>query len=245
MNEVKRTLWLGLISAILISVVSCTVPGAATPIVSEEVPAEDTVIVSVDAEGVTSVEPVALEAVLEDSEVNDLDPQEIQGLLYMREEEKLAHDVYAALYDLWGLPIFGNIADSEATHTEAVRALLERYNLEDPAVGSEAGVFVDATLQGLYDELVAKGSESLEAAIRVGAAIEEIDILDLTEYIAATDEEDIVLVYENLMRGSRNHLRAFVSTLDRQTGLSYEPGYLDAAIYESIVTAETERGSQN
>jgi len=160
--------------------------------------------------------------------------QEIEGILYMRDEEKLAHDVYTVLYDLWGLPIFRNIAESEATHTEAVRVLLERYDLPDPAATMEQGVYNDPTLQALYDELVAEGSESLESAIRVGAAIEEIDILVLQDRIAQTDEGDIILVYENLMQGSLNHLRSFVSTLNRQTGAPHSPQYLETSTYEDI-----------
>lgn len=50
---------------------------------------------------------------------------------------------------------------------------------------------------------MADGSRSLADALRVGATIEEIDLLDLEERIAQTDEADIKLVYENLAKGSR------------------------------------------
>ena len=82
-------------------------------------------------------------------------------------------------------------------------------------------------------------------ALKVGAAIEEIDILDLQEYIAQTDKEDIRVVYENLTKGSRNHLRSFVSTLSKQTGETYQPQYLDQATYDAIIGSETERGRGN
>jgi hypothetical protein len=42
-----------------------------------------------------------------------LSPEEAAGLAYMREEEKLAHDVYLALYEQWGSTIFRSIASSE------------------------------------------------------------------------------------------------------------------------------------
>ena len=125
---------------------------------------------------------------------------------------------------------------------EAVKTLIERYDLADPAEGKGVGVFVDETLQGLYDQLVAEGSQSLADALRVGAAIEEIDIIDLQEYIQRTDKEDIKVVYENLTKGSRNHLRSFVSTLSRRTGETYQPQYLDQATYDAIAGSETERG---
>ena len=195
-----------------------------------------------------TVTPLSTALAASASEVTNLDAisllsdAEIEGILYMREEEKLARDVYLTLYEVWGLPVFENIARSEATHMEAVRTLIDRYGLADPAA-AEVGVFTDPTLQGLYDQLVADGRTSLADALRVGAAIEEIDILDLQERLAQTDQADIELVYENLMKGSRNHLRAFASTLTRQTGETYQPQYLDLASYESIVNSATETGA--
>ncbi len=171
-------------------------------------------------------------------QVGTLSEEEIAGLLYMREEEKLAHDVYMTLYDLWGLPLFQNIASSETVHTETIRALIENYGLADPAAGNAVGVFNNADLQALYDQLVAQGSESLEAALRVGAAIEEIDILDLQERLEATTAADIRLAYENLMDGSGNHLRAFVGTLESQTGVTYQPQYLAQEAYAAIMAGQ-------
>jgi hypothetical protein len=174
-------------------------------------------------------------------QISPLSDAEIEGILYMREEEKLARDVYLTLYEVWGLPVFENIARSEASHMEAVGTLIDRYGLADPAA-AEVGVFTNPTLQELYDQLVAAGRTSLADALRVGAAIEEIDILDLQERQAQTDQADIELVYENLMKGSRNHLRAFASTLTRQTGETYQPQFLDPASYESIVNSARETG---
>lgn len=171
----------------------------------------------------------------------DLTDTDVAGLLWMREEEQLAHDVYVVLGDLWGLRIFEKIAESETSHTGAVTDLLGRFGVADPAAGNEPGTFVDPALQDLYDQLIADGTESLEAALRVGAFIEELDIDDLQVRSAATDVADIITVYANLERGSRNHLRAFVSQLE-QRGLTYEPTELDAATFDAIVSSETERG---
>jgi hypothetical protein len=170
-----------------------------------------------------------------------LSAEEAEGILYMREEEKLARDVYLMLYEQWDLPVFQNIANSEQAHMDAIKTLIDRYGLNDPAAGNEIGEFNDPALQSLYDELTASGGESLAATLKVGAAIEEIDVIDLEEYIAQTDEADIVRVYENLMRGSRNHLRAFASTLERQEGESYRPQYIDEETYDEIIDA-SERG---
>jgi hypothetical protein len=134
---------------------------------------------------------------------------EVQSLEYMREEEKLAHDVYQALFETWGLRVFENIARSEARHTDAVAALLDQFDLEDPATDRDPGNFANRDLQELYDTLVAQGSRSRQDAIDVGILIEETDIADLEEDLEIVENPDMRRVYENLLRGSRQHLAAF------------------------------------
>jgi hypothetical protein len=169
-----------------------------------------------------------------------LSAEEQAGLLYMREEEKLAHDVYMALYEQSGLVEFQNIAAAEQTHADAVARLLTRYGIADPA-SNEAGVFVNADLQALYHDLVAQGSASSVAALRVGALIEETDIADLQAQLAAVTTQDVQRVYGNLLNGSENHLRAFVRALEA-AGEAYVPQVLSAAAYETILAEEPGRG---
>jgi len=178
-----------------------------------------------------------------DIPASDLSPEESASLLFMREEEKLARDVYNALYTFWGQPTFQNIAPSEQAHMDEIKLLLDRYSLADPAL--EPGSFSDPNLQALYDQLVAQGSISLVEALKVGAAIEEIDILDLEERLVSTDNADIQQVFNNLMMGSYNHLNAFVSVLSMQTGETYQPQYLSAETYAAIVTGQTGNGYSN
>ncbi len=162
----------------------------------------------------------------------------------MREEEKLARDVYLTLYDTWNQQVFQNISRSEQAHTDAVLALLEQYGISDPVGDNPVGVFVDEALQALHDKLVNQGSASLIDALLVGAAIEEIDIIDIEkrkEDVIGND--DIIEVYDNiLLEGSRNHLRAFVKNLETQ-GITYQPQYLSQAEYDAIISGETERGT--
>lgn len=171
----------------------------------------------------------------------EVDQNEIDALLFMREEEKLARDVYNFLAAQWGLPVFSNIASSEQTHMNSVLDLISRYGLTDPA-SDQAGVFNNADLQNLYNQLTAQGSLSIEEAFKVGAAIEEIDILDLQQRLSQTDQADIQLVFENLLNGSYNHLNAFVSNLLYRTGVTYVPQYLSADTYQSILSADTTAG---
>ena len=165
-----------------------------------------------------------------------LSAEETTGLLKMREEEKLAHDVYMFLFEKWGLNSFENIASSEQTHMDEVKVLLDTYGLSDPAAGNAAGVFTDPELQKLYNDLTRQGSESLAAALKVGGAIEEIDILDLREQMKNVTHADIQVVYQNLENGSENHLRAFSGSLERQTGETYQPQYMTAEDYQSIAS---------
>ena len=194
--------------------------------------------------GTVGAAPVMAQAPAPVATATSLTADEAAGLAFMREEEKLAHDVYAALYEKWGLPVFKNISAAEQTHSDAVKQLLDRYGVEDPAAGNGAGEFTNATLQSLYDTLVAQGILSIADALKVGAAIEEIDILDLEKRMEQTAKADITRVYTNLLKGSENHLRAFVSNL-KARGETYMPQYLSQAAYDKIIGSSNARGRGN
>ncbi|MCA9733804.1 MAG: DUF2202 domain-containing protein [Deferribacteres bacterium] len=168
----------------------------------------------------------------------DLTPEETEALVFMREEEKLARDVYIALYPTLGQRVFNNISASEQRHMDAIKLLVDKYELEDPVAVDSVGVFQNETLQSLYVALVAQGSASLEEGLKVGALIEEIDILDLQHDIDdVVDNEDITYVYNNLMHGSYNHLRAFVRNLSR-LGVEYVSQKLSQDVYDAIMAGE-------
>lgn len=171
-----------------------------------------------------------------------LSQDEIDGLLFTREEEKLARDVYLTLGAQWKLVVFSNISASEQKHMDAVKVLLDRYGLKDPVGTNAVGIFTNAQLQQWYTELVTKGSVSLSAALRAGGEIEERDILDLQGLMAQTNKADLDRLYANLLFGSKNHLRAFVTTLKNQTGETYVPQYLSKAEYQAIMDGSNGRG---
>ncbi|MBK7631688.1 MAG: DUF2202 domain-containing protein [Ignavibacteriales bacterium] len=165
----------------------------------------------------------------------DLSEGEISGLLLMREEEKLARDVYITLYSKYGIKVFTNISRSEQTHTDAVKLLLDKYALTDPVQSDVVGVFTNQDLQSLYNQLIETGNITDVEALKVGAAIEEIDILDLLEQLnVVVDNQDLAYVYNNLNDGSENHLKAFVKNLSMR-GVTYSPVYLDIETYNSII----------
>lgn len=143
-----------------------------------------------------------------------LTPQETSRLVFLREEEKLAHDVYQFLGAQWDLRIFRNTALSEATHFQHVGLLQSRYGVADPAAGRAAGEYVDLRFANLYFELTAKGSASLKDALEVGILIENGDIALLEAGLIETAQPDIKRVYTNLLNGSSNHLDAFETVLE-------------------------------
>jgi len=151
---------------------------------------------------------------------------EEQHILYMREEEKLARDVYLTLYELWGAEIFANISESEQRHMDAVKNLITRYGLVDPVVDDAVGVFTNPYFAGLYDELVMAGESSPEEALKVGVHIEELDIADLELALQEISMRAVRRVFQNLRDGSYNHLSAFQRNIEssgmessRQVGL--------------------------
>lgn len=180
---------------------------------------------------------------------------EVADLLFMREEEKLARDVYTELYQYYKakgveLLIFANIANSEQSHMNAMLRLLNKYRLDDPADGALPGEFEDPVLAEIYVKLVSAGpiqqtdlnepanggKVSPTDALYVGAWIEERDMLDIMHAISNTSRADIVGVYTSLLCGSRSHLRAFVGRIGPE---GYRPQLLSSETDGSVPAAET------
>ena len=144
-----------------------------------------------------------------------LSQEEIDTLMYMREEEKMARDLYIRFNEMYGstVSVFGNIALSEQKHMDAVKGLLDAYKLPDPVVDA-IGLFTDKTLAAQYNALIDQGV-NLVGALNVGVAVEKQDLIDLADAIAESDESCIDRVYTQLMMGSANHLAAFNRVLGR------------------------------
>lgn len=172
-----------------------------------------------------------------------LTDSEKQSLAFMIEEEKMAYDVYTLMYSHWGLTPFQNIKESESRHMASVRSLMTRYGVPDPSAGNSIGAFSNPLISQLFLQLTAKGDSSELLALTAGAIIEEVDIRDLKEQLLLTNKQDIRQVYENLMRGSRNHLRAFVEQLSLR-GITYQPAYLSRDEYDAIINSPKETGAR-
>ncbi len=172
---------------------------------------------------------------------SELTSVEIEAIKYMAEEEKLAYDVYTKLAQMYpNVPVFANIAKSEQTHVNAVLSLAKKYHVNITL--GKPGVFNNTHIQELYNKLISMGSKGLEDALKVGALVEETGIKDLQDWIAKVQHSDIKQVFECLMMGSRNHLRAFTSTLEKMFGVEYTPQVISIEEYKQIINSPMETG---
>ncbi len=179
-------------------------------------------------------------SIIEKTEKQELSEQEKEGLLFLYEEEKLARDFYADLYDKWNQKIFMNISRSEQTHMDAVKYLLERYGIKLPEPEDDSS-FKNRDLEKLYNDLLEDSMKSYENALKNALLVEEKDIKDLIDEIKLSDNRDINITYQNLMKGSRNHLRSFSRQLSR-SGEKYSPVFLSSEDFNRIKNSDMERG---
>lgn len=186
--------------------------------------------------------------------VSTLDEGELHHLVFMREEEKLARDVYLTLGGLYpGLKPFAKIDGSEQRHTDTVKNRLEQYSIPDPNTDDRVGYFTGEYYGGYflekYELLTSWGSESSIDALYVGAFIEELDMKDIVHCpdvivdmdngidegdcgLLYTDEHSLIESYTNLLEGSKDHLRAFVRSIEKVIG---EGNYLAQVLSQKEV----------
>ena len=162
-----------------------------------------------------------------------LSPREEEGVLFIWEEEKVARDLYMQLYQETKQSIFLDLARSEQSHMDQAKTLVDKYNLELP-VEDEPGVFSNQTLIGLYNDLLVQGMRSQEDALKVAATFEEISIVDLEKELEVSDNQDVTVVFQGLLAGSRKHLRSYVRDL-QDMGIEYTPQYMTQEEFDEVV----------
>lgn len=191
-----------------------------------------------------------------------LDIGEETHLIFMREEEKLARDVYLTLSEVYpGDLTFSNIGDnSEQTHTDTVRDMLANFNIADPnpdannlpdSIGVYTGTDYGWYFTEKFNLLVEWGSQSQLDGWYVGAFIEELDMVDIIGCpkvivetdnginagecgMDYTDEPELKTMYSHLVDGSENHLRAYVQSIENVIG---EGNYVAQVLTQAEVDA--------
>lgn len=170
-----------------------------------------------------------------------LDANEQTHLMFIREEEKLARDVYLTLGTMYpDSAIFGNIDDSEQAHMDAVKAIIEKYGLQDPSTNDNIGAYTSEDYGWYFTEkfnlLVERASISELEALYVGAFIEELDMMDINQCPQVivetdngindvsecgkiyTDNSDVAKLYVSLLDGSDSHLEGYVKNIEKYIG---------------------------
>ncbi len=190
-----------------------------------------------------------------------LDATEASHLTFMREEEKLARDVYLTFANQYpNQGVFSNIATtSEQTHTDTMRDKLAQYNLPDPNpnandLPAELGQFYGEEWGWYFTEkfgvLTNWGMNSELDALYAGAFIEELDMHDIavcpqvmtdngygeTCGLSYTDEAGLQNAYSSLIDGSESHLRAYVGQIEAIIGAgNYQAQYLTQEEVDTIL----------
>lgn len=178
------------------------------------------------------------------AEFNDL-------IAFSWNEEKMAKDLYLNLYsDLMAqgteIKSLTNVANnSETKHQEAMRALLEKYDLDisngtivsgydgDALNDVDSGIFPLTEVQDLYDGLwnhAVQHSDFAQGSLEAACMVEVVDVNDLNasiEEAQALGAFELVVAFENLRSGSYNHYWAFDNALIKQ-GVAEGCGVLGA-----------------
>jgi len=197
-------------------------------------------MVTSDNEGTTIINTADLKSVTTGND--EITAEQTDWLKFMREEEKVAMDLYLAFGQSYTARVFQNIPRAEENHMNAVLAVMDTYGIEDPG-STESGIFTNPDLQALYNTLLDQGKVSLVEALKVGALVEETDIIDLAGVYDLNPGDDLKTLAEALLLGSRNHLRAFNRIL-LANGIVYTPVALDQAAFDAIVNSPWERGNE-
>ncbi len=171
--------------------------------------------------------------------VEQLSPAEQLDLTHMVQEEKLARDVYRVLAQTSNLPVYANIAQAEQEHMDLVRLMMTRYRVPDPLPSDRVGVYADPLFTQLFAMLTDFGRQSTLHAAIAGAVIEELDIVDLDGALLRSDNRDLDTVWQNLQRGSRNHLRSFAGLIEAR-GIVYPGIFMSYARVVAILTSPRE-----
>lgn len=168
---------------------------------------------------------------------SNLSQQDISWLTRMREEEKLARDIYISFWNKWGNDAFVNTSKSEQTHMDYVKVILDRYWIDDPIKDDSVWIFSFYAMKKLYDDFVFKWNKSLLDAFILSADAESLDILDASDLLQQTKNKDIMELYNNLIIWSRSHLRAYVENI-KDNGGDYKPKYISQAVYDEIISSK-------
>ncbi len=170
----------------------------------------------------------------------DLSGQEEKGIVFVREEEKVAVNFYGMMSDLFGSEVLTQLAESERTHLGVTALPVEKYHLQDPTVDRTDGEFMSNSLQAHYDELIEEGSPSLSDAFIAGTTLQEASLVTIQNQLdRVANNRDLRNMYAALRVATRNHLRIMFREVTDHGG-SYAPLFMEQAAFQAIVSSDFE-----
>lgn len=170
-----------------------------------------------------------------------LTDSEINGLMLLKAEEKVAYDVYCYMYAKYEIDVFKNIAFDEKEHMNKLKDLIKLYGLSDPVPEQETkGIYNNKKMQAMYDEMIMSGEFSLADALRAAGRFEEQDIQDIRNWSSVTTDKDVLSVYSELESSSWDHLRALVKFI-RDEGITYKPCILRIEEFNKYMSADPKK----
>ncbi len=228
----QQTIRLTLLSALLLLISACS-----------DSDSKSTKILSVDESGFSSLNERPMKRALAELPLGNPSSEQVNGIVFIHEEEKLAFLLCNAFYRIWQTEIFSTLRDSEKSHIGAMEVLGDKYSLELHA-DLKAAELKHTELQALFDSLLAEGQPSVENALEATAALEELSVIELRVQSQRTAElNDFNLTYSKLLKASRNHLRLIVNQLLQQ-GISYSPRYLTQREFNDIIDSGIENETE-
>ncbi|MDD3034385.1 MAG: DUF2202 domain-containing protein [Bacteroidales bacterium] len=196
-------------------------------------------VLQVKSDGTTTFDMTTMSAPFDSTA--DLTASEIEYIYAVREDEKLAGDLYSAFFEMYKIKTFENIAKAEINHMKATERLLEYYGITYPVAGDK-GKFENPVRQALYDSLLQKGSTALEA-FKVMAQYEEYNIVQYKADLAVITNENLKIVIENLEKGSENHFKATIRQITALGG-TYSAQVMTQEEYSAIIATGFEQGKR-
>ena len=156
-------------------------------------------------------------------------------ILYLVEQEKLAHDFYRSLDTMWVTDIFNRVANEEFEHVGKLSAVAAELMINVPNHFNEypVGQFIDNKLRHLYAELMTAANFSLEDAYRTSANLEERKMVDLKMALKEPNFELENLTYKALLIGSEDNFKVFIRALNEMNS-GYTPILMSPSEFEAL-----------
>jgi len=173
----------------------------------------------------------------------DLSDLEIDGIRFIREEEKASKDYVLSMDILFDENLLDQLYEVERTHYQAGLFAIEKYGLADPTSGKARGNFTSPNIQAFYDTAISDGQGGTSDAIHAAARLQEASYVTITNQLnRVANNRDLRMVYHALATATRNHIRLTISRLD-ELGLTYEPRFLSVSDFQDIIRGGIEERS--